>query len=136
MQKYLQSFLSSPVFCQFLNEILSALKNTNSLPLSRSKRTGIICAIFVYCLFVLRLYSQIGSSSTLNSEISGVSSSTVSAATSSQAGGSSTFASGALISNAENSMIRLGNSISNESLLIDLRQLNHPDSLWMRKKTT
>jgi hypothetical protein len=40
------------------------------------------------------------------------------------------------VNNAENSMIRLGNSISNESLMIDIRQLNDPDALWQRKKIT
>ena len=38
--------------------------------------------------------------------------------------------------NAEISMIRLVNSISNESLMIDIRHLNDPDSLWQRKKIT
>ena len=35
---------------------------------------------------------------------------------------------------AENAMIRVVNNISNDSLVIDLKQLNDPDSLWQRKK--
>ena len=37
-------------------------------------------------------------------------------------------------SSAENAMIRVVNNISNDSLVIDLKQLNDPDSLWQRKK--
>ncbi|EFX80970.1 hypothetical protein DAPPUDRAFT_303761 [Daphnia pulex] len=120
-KKYLQSFMSSPVFCQYLNDIVSALKNTSNL-LSRCKRSG--------------------STSTINSEVSGISCSTTSATVSSYlaAGGSSASAIGVIsstvVNNAENSMIRLGNSISNESLMIDIRQLNDPDALWQRKKIT
>jgi len=36
-------------------------------------------------------------------------------------------------SSAENAMIRVINNISNDSLVIDLKQLNDPDSLWKRK---
>jgi hypothetical protein len=84
----------------------------------------------------------IGSTSTINSEVSGISCSTTSATVSSYlaAGGSSASAIGVIsstvVNNAENSMIRLGNSISNESLMIDIRQLNDPDALWQRKKIT
>ena len=38
------------------------------------------------------------------------------------------------LTHAESTMIRLVNSISNESLVIDIRHLNDPDSLWKRKK--
>jgi hypothetical protein len=86
--------------------------------------------------------TYIGSTSTINSEVSGISCSTTSATVSSYlaAGGSSASAIGVIsstvVNNAENSMIRLGNSISNESLMIDIRQLNDPDALWQRKKIT
>lgn len=118
-KKFLQPFLSSPVFCQYVNDIVSALKNATNL-LVRCKRSG--------------------STSTINSEVSGISCSTTSATVSSYlaAGGSSTLPLGVvsppIANNAENSMIRLGNSISNESLMIDIRQLNDPDTLWQRKK--
>ena len=34
---------------------------------------------------------------------------------------------------AESAMIRVINNVSNDSLVIDLKQLNDPDSLWKRK---
>ena len=40
------------------------------------------------------------------------------------------------VNNTESSMMRIVNSISNESLVIDIRQLNDPDHLWQRKKLT
>ena len=39
-------------------------------------------------------------------------------------------------SSAESSMIKLVNSVSNECLIIELRQLNDPDALWQRRKMT
>lgn len=94
------------------------------------------------CILDGNYYVFLGSTSTINSEISGISCSTSSATASSYlaAGGSSASALGVIpppvANNAENSMIRLGNSISNESLMIDIRQLNDPDTLWQRKKIT
>ena len=68
--------------------------------------------------------------------------STTSATVSSVTGaGVSTTSAGGVVTfpnanNAEISMIRLVNNISNESLMIDIRHLNDPDSLWQRKKIT
>ena len=118
-----------------MNEIMSSLKSSSHLvSLSRSKRSGNTTAdvwnyIHTYSIFL-------ASTSTINSEISGISTSTaastavpsISAVT---AGAASPLLS---VNNAESCMMRIVNSISNESLVIDIRQLNDPDSLWQRKK--
>lgn len=138
-QKFLQPFLSSPVFSQYLNEIASALKNA-AYPLTRSKRSGKVTrmysAVMVPCFCNIHIFFP-GSSSTICSEVSGISSSAISTTASNhQTGGNSIHHVALSNSNAETSMVRLANSISNESLLIDTKQLNDPDSLWQRKRTT
>lgn len=87
------------------------------------------------------IFIILGSSSTLNSEVSGISNSTYSTGhyngVSQQIQGTSphlTVSNTPGLTNAENTMIRLVNSISNESLAIDVKQLNDPDALWKRKK--
>ena len=82
----------------------------------------------------------LGSNSTINSEVSVVSSSAMPTAVAVTPSVNSVHTSLATainnsgLTHAECTMIRLINSISNESLVIDIRQLNDPDSLWKRKK--
>lgn len=112
--------------------------------LSRSKRSGwnhSQVPSIDRIEFKLFIHSILASSSTINSEVSGLSfsvSTSALAPTPAVGGGGS---SGNSLTNntrdikdtAENSMIRLVNGISNESLMIENRQLNDPDSLWKRK---
>jgi len=107
-KKCLQPFLSGQVYCQYVYEIVTALKNASESLSSQSKHSGSTC--------------------TIRNELNG-STCSLSVAASNSMGTLSV----AVGDPAESAMIRVINNVSNDSLVIDLKQLNDPDSLWKRK---